>query len=711
MTEPAKRSLSAEIAEALRDGLVIPAHPLALDENRRLDERHQRALTRYYAASGAGGIAVGVHSTQFEIRNKGIELHEPVLRMAAEEIERAGLDRPFIKVAGLCGPTAQAVEEAQTAAEIGYDAGLLSMGGLPSWSEKDILKRTAKVAETIPVIGFYLQPSVGGNIFSFDFWREFAEIPNVVAIKMAPFNRYQTIDVVRAVCYSSRRDEIALYTGNDDNIVNDLLTTYRFPVDGAVVEKRIVGGLLGHWAVWTRKAVELLEEVKRYRDAGEIPKEWLARNVQVTDANAAFFDPAHQFAGCIPGIHEVLRRQGLMQGTWCLNPHETLSPGQREEIDRVYRDYPHLNDDDFVSRHLQEWLVADPGYQDYRPGPVHEFTVHTVGHNSMLVNGRGQTARGGGRLDAWFLAKPLSCVTGEAAAGYEGAVRRWERTMLLVSGDYYIVVDDIVPADDRDVIELLFHTKGKVKDEAGCLVETGGDVERFPVAFEGDGASALIYPVGGNPVEAKLLEYPGAESYGRYLSIRPQGDTDSGIWLATVLIPQIRGADGAGRDGHADREQPTVAGGEAGGARWIQVRHGEWTDIVCLASKAGNEFRQSGNVAYCGKLAAVSLLDAAERLTACTLVDGTRLEYGGHPCIVSGHRGSVSVQYGEDEVRVKLDLAEPGIVTIGIPPLSGLARSENWVCSQSEAPWCYDGDAFVVDAPKGEYGISFKHSF
>lgn len=352
-----KKSLSPQLAAALHEGLVIPAHPLALDHSRKLDERRQRALTRYYAASGAGGVAVGVHSTQFEIRDKRINLYEPVLRMAAEEVERARLDRPFIRVAGLCGPTDQALEEAQIAAGLGYDAGLLSMGGLSGWSEPEILKRTEKIAEFMPVIGFYLQPSVGGKIFSFDFWRQFAEIPNVIAIKIAPFNRYQTIDVIRAVCYSNRRDDIALYTGNDDNIINDLLTTYRFNVDGRVIEKRIVGGLLGHWAVWTRKAVELLEEIKQYRRSGRLSPEWLTRNVEVTDANAAFFDPAHQFAGCIPGIHEVLRRQGLMEGTWCLNPHETLSPGQSEEIDRIYREYPHLHDDDFVRAHLSEWLA------------------------------------------------------------------------------------------------------------------------------------------------------------------------------------------------------------------------------------------------------------------------------------------------------------------------------------------------------------------
>lgn len=345
-----------EMTRALHDGLVIPAHPLALTEERRLDERHQRALTRYYMASGAGGVAVGVHSTQFEIRDPEHNLYEPVLRMAMEEIERARIDRPFIAVAGVCGPTEQALAETKIALELGYDAALVSMGGLKGWSESDHLERLRQVAAQIPVIGFYLQPSVGGRIFSYDFWRQLADIPNIIAIKMAPFNRYQTIDVVRAVCHSQRRDEIALYTGNDDNIINDLLTTYRVIVDGRPVEKKIVGGLLGHWAVWTHKAVAQLEEIKRVRHDEQLAAKWLTLNIEVTDSNAAFFDPAHQFAGCIPGIHEVLRRQGLMQGRWCLNPHEELSEGQMEEIDRVYRDYPHLNDDAFVSQHLAEWL-------------------------------------------------------------------------------------------------------------------------------------------------------------------------------------------------------------------------------------------------------------------------------------------------------------------------------------------------------------------
>lgn len=353
----ARKDLSPEQLKALHEGLVIPAHPLALNADRKLDERHQRALTRYYMAAGAGGVAVGVHSTQFEIRDPEVNLYEPVLRLAAEEVDRAKLARPFLKIAGVVGPTEQALKETDIALSLGYDAVLLSMGGLQGWTEAQILERTRQVAERIPVFGFYLQPSVGGRIFSYDFWREFVDIDGVVAIKMAPFNRYQTIDVVRAVCNSERRDEIALYTGNDDTIISDLLTTYRFNVDGRLVEKPIVGGLLGHWAVWTKKAVEQLEEIKAVRAKGAIDPIWLTLNVEVTDANAAFYDPANHFAGCIPGIHEVLRRQGLLEGIWCINPNETLSSGQSEEIDRVYRDYPHLNDDEFVKQHLAEWLA------------------------------------------------------------------------------------------------------------------------------------------------------------------------------------------------------------------------------------------------------------------------------------------------------------------------------------------------------------------
>lgn len=338
----------------LHAGTVIPAHPLALNSERKLNEQNQRLITRYYMASGAGGIAVGVHSTQFEIREPGIDLYAPVLELAAEEIAKANLQKPFLKIAGLCGPTEQALQEAETALGFGYDMGLLSMGGLQGWTEEAILDRVRAVAAVMPVFGFYLQPSVGGRIFSYEFWKTFADIQNVEAIKVASFNRYQTLDVMRAVCNSNRRDAIAMYTGNDDNIVADLLTRYRFHVNGHVVEKEFVGGLLGHWAVWTQKAVALLDEVKavkRYRDAAQLAS-LLSKGVEITDVNAAMFDPANQFHGCIPGMHEFLRRQGLLQGTWCLNPQEQMSAGQNDEISRVYEAYPHLHDDAFVKMFL-----------------------------------------------------------------------------------------------------------------------------------------------------------------------------------------------------------------------------------------------------------------------------------------------------------------------------------------------------------------------
>ncbi len=347
------KTLKPELKALLTSGTVIPAHPLALNASREFDEERMRGLTRYYIASGAGGVAVGVHSTQFEIRDPSINLFDTVLRVASEEIDAANLTRPFIKVAGICGPTAQAIAEAELAVKYGYDMGLLSMGGLQGWTEKEILQRVRDVAEIIPVIGFYLQPSVGGRIFTYEFWREFAEIKNIEAIKVAAFNRYQTLDVVRAVCASSRAQEIDLYTGNDDNIVADLLTKYSFEVDGKVVEKEFIGGLLGHWAVWTEKAVKLLEEVKQCKANGNKGiAELLTKGVDVTDMNAAIFDPAHSFHGCIPGIHEVLRRQGLLEGRWCLNPKEELSPGQMEEIDRVCNAYPELIDDEFVKELL-----------------------------------------------------------------------------------------------------------------------------------------------------------------------------------------------------------------------------------------------------------------------------------------------------------------------------------------------------------------------
>lgn len=348
--------LSSELKQHLHQGTVIPAHPLALKADRTIDESRQRQLSRYYMASGAGGIAIGVHSTQFEIRDPQVNLFETVLKWAAEEIKAANLTRPFLKVAGICGPTNQAIAESEIAVKYGYDMGLLSMGGLQAWTEAEILKRVRVVAEIIPVFGFYLQPSVGGRIFSYDFWKEFAEIDNVEAIKCASFNRYQTLDVMRAVSLSSRCNSIAMYTGNDDNIVADLLTTYRFEEEGKTFEKEFVGGLLGHWAVYTQKAVALLEEVKACKKNGSA-QDWsklLTKGIAVTDVNAAMFDPAHHFHGCIPGMHEMLRRQGLLEGIWCLNPKEVLSEGQAEEISRVHHDYPHLNDDEFVRGFLKK---------------------------------------------------------------------------------------------------------------------------------------------------------------------------------------------------------------------------------------------------------------------------------------------------------------------------------------------------------------------
>ncbi len=330
--------------EKLKSGLVIPAHPLALTKARKLDERRQRCLTRYYRAAGAGGVAVGVHTTQFAIRQVG--LLRPVLELAAEEL----LGSVMVKVAGVCGPQAAAVAEAELALSLGYDAVLLSMGGLQALSEEDHLVRVRAVASVIPVIGFYLQPAAGGRIFPYSFWRKLVEIENIAAIKMAPFNRYQTLEVVRAVVDAGRTSDITLYTGNDDNILIDLLTEFNFG-DQPV---RIAGGLLGHWAVWTRTAVKHLETAKAARST--IDGRLLTLAQQITDANAAFFDPAHNFSGCIAGIHEVLRRQGLLEGIWCLDPNENLSPGQSEEIDRIYRCYPHLHDDAFVQEHLDEWL-------------------------------------------------------------------------------------------------------------------------------------------------------------------------------------------------------------------------------------------------------------------------------------------------------------------------------------------------------------------
>ncbi|HEX7978259.1 MAG TPA: dihydrodipicolinate synthase family protein [Gemmatimonadaceae bacterium] len=346
---------AAALRAALGAGTAIPAHPLALTAHRTLDERHQRALTRYYVDAGAGGVAVGVHTTQFAIRRPEHGLFRPVLELAAESArERLGESaRTFALVAGAVGETAQAVAEAELAASLGYDLVLLSLGALRDASDTELVAHCRAVADVLPVFGFYLQPAVGGRVLGYDFWRAFAEIERVWAIKIAPFNRYQTLDVVRAVADAGRTD-VALYTGNDDAIVADLVTP--IPVGAHGESRRIVGGLLGQWAVWTHAAVGLLDRAHRAADAGAIDVALLRDGAALTDANAAIFDAANGFAGCIPGIHEVLRRQGLLRGTWCLDPHETLSPGQAEQIDRVCREHHSLDDDAFVRERLDDWL-------------------------------------------------------------------------------------------------------------------------------------------------------------------------------------------------------------------------------------------------------------------------------------------------------------------------------------------------------------------
>lgn len=348
-----------DVRAALRRGLVIPAHPLALTAARRLDEQRQRALTRYYLAAGAGGVAVGVHTTQFAIHDAAIGLYQPVLELAAATTQEyaASTGTSPILIAGIVGPTRQAVAEAELAARLGYQAGLLSLAALADADDGALLEHCAEVAEAIPLFGFYLQPAVGGRRLSRSFWRRFAALERVVAIKVAPFNRYQTLDVVRGVAEAGRAGDIALYTGNDDHIVADLLQHYRLPVGDGAVDTHFVGGLLGQWAVWTRRAVETLAEVQKIRAAGTgVPTGLLRHATALTDANAALFDVDHNFAGCIPGIHEALRRQRLLRGRWCLDPEEELSPGQLDAIDRVYAAYPDLRDDAFVAEHLDDWL-------------------------------------------------------------------------------------------------------------------------------------------------------------------------------------------------------------------------------------------------------------------------------------------------------------------------------------------------------------------
>jgi hypothetical protein len=344
-----RSQLPSEIVALLRRGTVIPAHPLALDGSRRLDRRRQRALTRYYLDAGSGGLAVGVHATQFAIREAG--LYEPVLKIAAEEVRR-----PVVMIAGLAGRTSPAKKEAQIARALGYHCGMLSLGAMKGASGDELIEHCTAVAAEIPLVGFYLQAAVGGIALPEPFWRRFAAIDNVVAIKIAPFDRYRTLDVVKGVVAARAEERVTLYTGNDDHIVLDLAVPFSIKRDSQEVRVRIRGGLLGHWSVWTKTAVELFGKIEAAIRDNRVDQNLLALDSRITDCNSAFFDVAHNFAGCIPGCHEVLRRQGLLEGTWCLDPNETLSPGQSEEIDRVYRDHGDLADDAFVRANLERWL-------------------------------------------------------------------------------------------------------------------------------------------------------------------------------------------------------------------------------------------------------------------------------------------------------------------------------------------------------------------
>jgi dihydrodipicolinate synthase/N-acetylneuraminate lyase len=342
--------LPADVLALLRRGTVIPAHPLALDASRRLDERRQRALTRYYLDAGSGGLAIGVHATQFAIRDVG--LFEPVLKLGAEEAQRWSR-RSVVMIAGLAGKTAQAKAEAQLARALGYHCGLLSLGSMRGTSIDELVEHCAAVAAEIPLVGFYLQTAVGGIPLAAEFWRRFAAIDNVVAIKIAPFNRYRTLDVVKGVVAARAEDRVTLYTGNDDHIILDLIQPFAVKRGSEEVRVRMRGGLLGHWSVWTKTAVSLLKRIQE----SKLDEDLLALDSRITDCNSAFFDVAHNFAGCIPGCHEVLRRQGLLEGTWCLDPNEKLSPGQAQAIDRVYREHADLADDDFVRANLERWLT------------------------------------------------------------------------------------------------------------------------------------------------------------------------------------------------------------------------------------------------------------------------------------------------------------------------------------------------------------------
>jgi dihydrodipicolinate synthase/N-acetylneuraminate lyase len=349
--------MASAVLARLREGLVIPAHPLALTVERRLDERRQRALTRYYLEAGAGGIAVGVHTTQFAIHDPAMGLLDPVLALASETAaeHEAAAHRAIMRVAGVIGRTAQAVREATRARDLGYDVALVGLGGTDERTQDELVTHVGAVADVLPVMGFYLQPAVGGRDLPYEFWRRLMEIEPLVAVKIAPFDRYRTLDVVRAVVAAGRAGDVALYTGNDDQIVLDLLTPLRVAGGDPV---HIVGGLLGQWAVWTRRAVQLHTACRRIvTERQSIPLHLLTVAAELTDANGAIFDAAHGFRGCLAGIHEILRRQGLLEGTWCLDPGDVLSPGQADEIDRILAAYPHLTDDEFVAAGRDRWLA------------------------------------------------------------------------------------------------------------------------------------------------------------------------------------------------------------------------------------------------------------------------------------------------------------------------------------------------------------------
>lgn len=362
---------SGEILERFRRGTVIPAHPLALTEGSKLDERHQRALTRYYIDAGVGGLAVGVHTTEFALHETERGMYKPVLELALESARSWVRGRMPVMVAGICGPTEQALREAATAKELGYHIGMISLsffkGDVGQKGNLEVLlEHCRRIAEVMPVMGFYLQPAVGGILLEEKFWRELAEIPNLVGIKIAPFNRYHTLSVVRGIAESGRND-IALYTGNDDTIVTDLLTRFEVgvgcaadsdqPQQSARVRLGIVGGLLGHWAYWTRRAVELLERLSEVRESASVPSDLLTLGAQITESNEAVFDPYNHFRGCISGILYVLARVGLVEAVRTLGEGEDLSPGQSNRIERIVNLYPHLTDDDFVHENLSRWLT------------------------------------------------------------------------------------------------------------------------------------------------------------------------------------------------------------------------------------------------------------------------------------------------------------------------------------------------------------------